>query len=76
MISTSPNSCFIKAPVNVLGPKEESILDIGKSFFRFYLNTHQKFKSDDIFPQINNQSSFLSKVLLSVVFKFSMGTHG
>jgi len=55
----------ILAPINVLTPNEESIVDVGKNFFEFYLKTHQEFKTKSIFPEINHQSSFLTKVMLS-----------
>ena len=51
--------------MNVLTPNEESIVDVGKNFFEFYLKTHQEFKTKSIFPEVNLQSSFLTKVMLS-----------
>ena len=57
----------ISAPINVLTPNEESIVDVGKNFFEFYLKTHQEFRTNSIFPDINHQSSFLTKVMLREV---------
>jgi len=51
----------------VLTPNEESIVDVGKNFFEFYLKTHQEFRTKSIFPDINHQSSFLTKVMLREV---------